>query len=100
MGRSIYCACTNRLHKLSIPLAGGLNAELRPLFLSGYRRLRSLPESSLRAVDAYALAGRVSYYAFQIDNPTEQAWLKTRIPRVAETICQRFIRGELILDDL
>ncbi len=95
-----FCGYGHYLFDLSIPLAGGLNAGLRPPFLSGYRRLRLLPESSLRAVEAYALAGRVSYYAYQIDNPTEKAWLKTRIPRVAETICQRFIRGEPILDDL
>lgn len=95
-----FCGYGHYLFDLSIPLVGGLNAALRPLFLSGYRRLRPLPESSLRAVEAYALAGRISYYAHQIDNPTEQAWLNTRIPRLAETICQRFIRGESILDDL
>ena len=95
-----FCGYGHYLFDLSIPLAGGLRAELRPHFLSGYRRLRSLPESSLRAVEAYALAGRLSYYAHQIDNPTEQAWLKARIPRVAETICQRFIRGEPVLDDM
>lgn len=95
-----FCGYGHYLFDLSIPLAGGLNAALRPLFLNGYRRTRPLPESSMRAIEAYALAGRVSYYAYQIDNPTERAWLKTRIPRVAETICQRFIRGESILDDL
>ena len=48
---------------------GGLNPDLRHVFLRGYRSLRSLPESSYRAVEAYALVGMVSYYAYQIDNP-------------------------------
>lgn len=95
-----FCGFGHYLYDLSIPLAGGLNAAIRPRFINGYRQLRTLSESDLRTIEAYVLAGRISYYAHQIDNPSEHAWLKTRIPRTAETVCQRFLRGESILDEL
>ena len=81
---------------LSVCLAGGLKAALRPIFLDGYRSVRALPESSLRAVDAYCLAGAMSYYAYQIGNPAERAWLQRRIPEVANGIYTRFLAGERI----
>ncbi|MBE0698841.1 MAG: hypothetical protein IH586_18130 [Anaerolineaceae bacterium] len=49
-------------------------------------------------MDAYALAGRVSYYAYLIDQPSERKWLQTHIPPLVENECSRFLRGESILD--
>jgi Ser/Thr protein kinase RdoA (MazF antagonist) len=94
------CGFGSYLFDLSVCLAGGLKPELRPLFLAGYRRLRPLPETSLRTVDAFALAGRLSYYAYQIDNPSERNWLRQRLPQVAEGVCAQFLKGEPILLDL
>ncbi len=93
-----FCGFGHYLYDLSICLTGGLKPALRPAFLNGYRSLRSLPESSLRAIEAYALAGRVNYYAFHIDQPAERKWLQVRIPHVAEKECSRFLRGESILE--
>lgn len=92
-----FCGFGHYLFDLSVCLTGGLLAGLRPVFLRGYRSVRPLPESELRAVEAYALAGRLSYYAYQVDNPAERAWLQRRIPEVVQNECARFLRGDTIL---
>jgi Ser/Thr protein kinase RdoA (MazF antagonist) len=94
-----FCGFGHYLFDLSIPLAGGLNAALRPRFIAGYRRLRALADGDLRAIEAYALAGRISYYAYQIDNPTGLDWLKARISQAAENIFRRFVEGRPIMDE-
>jgi Ser/Thr protein kinase RdoA (MazF antagonist) len=95
-----FCGFGHYLFDLSICLAGGLKADLRPAFLRGYRSQRSLPESDLRPVEAYALAGRFSYYAYQVDNPTERSWLQRRIPEVVENDCKKFLNGDGIVGNL
>lgn len=95
-----FCGFGHYLFDLSVCLGGGLNPGLRRAFLVGYRSQRELSESSIRAVEAYALAGRVSYYAYQVDHPAERRWLQQRLPQVAENECMRFLRGESILDVL
>jgi Ser/Thr protein kinase RdoA (MazF antagonist) len=92
-----FCGFGHYLFDLSVCLAGGLKADLRPAFLEGYRSVRELPESSLRAVDAYCLAGAMSYYAYQIGNPAERAWLQRRIPEIVKSTYTRFLAGERIL---
>lgn len=95
-----FCGFGHYLFDISVCLAGGLKPNLRPAFLTGYRSVRPLPDSSLRAIEAYALAGRMSYYAYQIDNPAEREWLIKRIPAVVNGECARFLRGESFLFDL
>lgn len=85
------------LFDLSVCLAGGLNAALRPAFLQGYRAVRPLPPEDFRAVEAFVLAGRLSFYAYQIDLPTERAWLQRRIRETAQNECSRFLQGQSIL---
>lgn len=92
-----FCGFGHYALDVSICLSGGLKADLRPAFLEGYRSVRALPESSLRAVDAYALAGMFGYYAYQVDNPAERAWLARRIPEVARTTCTRFLNNQPVL---
>jgi Ser/Thr protein kinase RdoA (MazF antagonist) len=92
-----FCGFGHYLFDLSVCLAGGLNASLRPAFMQGYRQVRAFPESDYRAVDAYVLAGRLSYYAYQVNNPSERAWLLRRLPEVAKGECSRFLEGETIL---
>jgi Ser/Thr protein kinase RdoA (MazF antagonist) len=89
-----FCGFGHYVFDVSVCLAGGLKADLRPAFMRGYRAVRPLPETVLRAVDAYALAGRLSYYAYQIDNPVERTWLQKRIPEVVDCECRQFLRGE------
>lgn len=91
-----FCGFGHYLFDLSVCLAGGLKPALRPAFLEGYRSVRPLPESDLRAVDAYCLAGTMSYYAYQIGNPAERVWLQRRIPEVAKGIYSRFLAGERV----
>lgn len=87
-----FCGAGHYLFDISVCLGGGLSATLlRPAFVKGYRSLRELPESEMRALAAYTLAGRLSYYAYQIDNPAERAWLQRRIPEVAEKDCSQFL---------
>ncbi len=95
-----FCGLGHYLFDLSVCLAGGLNAALRPVFLRGYRSVRHLPESDMRAVDAYALAGIISYFACQIDNPAERKWLQRRIPEVVQKDCLRFMQGQRVLPEL
>lgn len=92
-----FCGFGHYLFNLSVCLAGGLNTVLRPAFLKGYRAVRPFSESDFRAVDAYVLAGRLSYYAYQVNNPSERAWLLRRLPEVAQKECSRFLQGEHIL---
>lgn len=92
-----FCGFGHYLFDLSVCLAGGLNAALRPAFIKGYRAVRSFSESDFRAVDAYVLAGRLSYFAYQVNNPSERAWLLRRLPEVAQKECSRFLQGENIL---
>lgn len=86
-----FCGFGHYLYDLSVVLAGGLSAALRPAFLRGYRAVRPLPDEAMRIMDAYALAGKLSYFAYQIDNPSERAWLMRRIPEVVQKDCARFL---------
>ena len=95
-----FCGFGHYLFDISVCLAGGLKASLTPAFLEGYRSVRPLPEEDFRAVEAYALSGRLSYYAYQVDNPVERKWLQRRIPEVAQNQVARFLRRERILFDL
>ena len=95
-----FCGFGHYLFDVSVCLAGGLKPNHRLDFLRGYRSQRPLPESDLRLVEAYALAGRVSYFAYQIENPTERRWLEGRIPQVAEGVCLKFLQDAPILSDL
>lgn len=95
-----FCGFGHYLFDVSVCLAGGLRANLRPAFLAGYRSVRPLPEEELRAVEAYALTGRLSYFAYQIDNPAERAWLTRRIPEVVTGECARFLKRESFLFEL
>lgn len=95
-----FCGFAHYLFDLSVCLAGGLKPDLRPVMLEGYRSIRPLPEENLRPLEAYALAGRMSYYAYQIDNPTERAWLRRRLPLFIENEGARFLAGERLLMDL
>lgn len=92
-----FCGFGHYLFDLSVCLAGGLKPALRPAFLEGYRSVRALPDSDLRSVDAYCLAGAMSYYAYQIGNPAERTWLQRRIPEVANGVYTRFLAGEHVL---
>ncbi len=95
-----FCGFSHYLFDLSICLAGGLKPDLRPVMMEGYRSVRPLPEEDLRPLEAYALAGRMSYYAYQIDNPSERAWLRRRLPLFIENEGARFIAGERLLMEL
>ena len=92
-----FCGFGHYLFDLSVCLAGGLRKDLRPAFLAGYRSARALPDEDLAAVEAYALAGRLSYYAYQIDNPAEREWLRRRLPEVTRNECRRYLDGEPVL---
>lgn len=92
-----FCGFGHYLFDLSVCLAGGLNAALRQVFLQGYRSIRPLAESDLRAVDAYALAGMMSYFSYQIDIPAERAWLQRRIPELVQKECRNFLHGERLM---
>ncbi len=92
-----FCGFGHYLFDLSVCLSGGLNATLRPAFLQGYRAIRPLAELDLRPIDAYALAGMFSYYAYQIDNPSERAWLQRRIPELVNHECRSFLQGQPVL---
>lgn len=95
-----FCGFGHYLYDVSICLVGGLKYDLRRAFLEGYRGERALPESARRAVESFALASALNYYAYQIDNPAEQNWLKRRLPDVAAGICQKYLRKEEILYEL
>lgn len=95
-----FCGFGHYLFDASVCLAGGLNHALRPAFLAGYRSVRPLPEADLRPAGAYALASRLSYYAYQVDNPAERAWLQPRMAEFARGLCAEFLRGETIFTGL
>jgi Ser/Thr protein kinase RdoA (MazF antagonist) len=92
-----FCGFGHYLFDVSVCLAGGLKPSLVPAFMTGYRSVRPLPEGDLRAVEAYALTGRLSYYAYQIDNTAERPWLQRRIPEVVKNEVSPFLRGQHIL---
>ncbi len=95
-----FCGFGHYLFDVSVCLSGGLKSSLVPAFMAGYRSVRALPVADLRAVEAYALTGRLSYYAYQIDNTAERPWLQRRIPEVVQNEVSRFLRGQPILFDL
>ena len=92
-----FCGFGHYLFDVSVCLAGGLKPELRPSFLTGYQRIHPLNDSEMRVIDAYVLAGKFSYFAYQIDNPTERTWMLRRIPEVAMKECRAFLQGGSIL---
>jgi Ser/Thr protein kinase RdoA (MazF antagonist) len=92
-----FCGFAHYLFDISIPLAGGMKASLRPIFLDGYNSIRPLVQADIRVIEAYALAGRISYYAYQIDNPAEHDWLRRRIPQMLENEGAALLRREPLL---
>jgi Ser/Thr protein kinase RdoA (MazF antagonist) len=92
-----FCGFAHYLFDISVPLAGGMKASLRPVFLEGYNSIRPLVQSDIRVMEAYALAGRISYYAYQIDNVAEHDWLRRRIPQMLENEGAAFLQGKPLL---
>jgi Ser/Thr protein kinase RdoA (MazF antagonist) len=88
-----FCGFGHYLFDLSVCLTGGLNQALRPAFLKGYRARRPLAESALGVAEAFNLASRLSYFAYQIDNPAERAWLQRRLSDVVANDCARFLNA-------
>jgi hypothetical protein len=79
---------------------GSLHVPLRRPLLESYAQSRPLPANYVRIIEACFIVSRMSYYAFTLPDPSQQAWLKGRIPQVVEMICQRFLRGESFLFDI
>lgn len=92
------CGFGHYLFDLSVCVSGGLKGELRESFLAGYQSLRPLEPGDRRVIEAYALAGRLSYFSSQMVNPTERSWLQRRLPQVIQNDCARFLAGESIID--
>ena len=83
------CGYGSFLFDISIALVAGVPAEFRQDYLNAYRRCRPLPDELLPLVEAYGLAGVLSYCAFQVGNPEQWEWLTNRIPRLAAGECHR-----------
>jgi Ser/Thr protein kinase RdoA (MazF antagonist) len=79
---------------------GSLPVALRQPFLHGYLSRRPLPTNYLRLVEGCLILSRMSYYALILPNPSAQARLKSRIPQVVESVCQKFLSGEYFLFDV
>jgi Ser/Thr protein kinase RdoA (MazF antagonist) len=88
------CGWGSFLFDISIALAGGMPAELRPAFLEGYRAVRALPGDLLPLVDSCGLVGVLGYCSFQVENPANHEWLVGRLPRLAANECAHFLAGE------
>jgi Ser/Thr protein kinase RdoA (MazF antagonist) len=90
------CGYGSFLFDISIALVAGVPAEFRQAYLSAYRRCRPLPDELLPLVEAYGLAGVLSYCAFQVGNPEQWEWLTNRIPRLAAGECHRYLNNQPI----
>ena len=90
------CGFGSFLFDLSIALVAGVPAELRRFYLQAYRHQRALPDEYLPLIEAYGLAGVLSYCAYQIDNPEQMEWLTYRIPRLAASECRKYLNREPI----
>ena len=90
------CGYGSFLFDLSIALVAGVPAEYRGAYLQAYRRYRPFPDDLLPLVEAYGLAGVLSYCAFQVDNPEQGEWLTNRIPRLTAGECRKYLNGQSI----
>jgi Ser/Thr protein kinase RdoA (MazF antagonist) len=88
------CGQGSFLFDISIALVAGVPAERRTEYVEAYRSYRPLPDEMLPLVEAYGLAGVLSYCAYQVDNPEQWEWLTNRIPRLAAGECRRYLNGE------
>jgi Ser/Thr protein kinase RdoA (MazF antagonist) len=90
------CGFGSFLFDLSIALVAGVPAAQRDDFIQAYRRYRPLPTELIPLLDAYGLAGVLTYCAFQVGNPNQWEWLTNRIPRLAAGECRKYLNGQLI----
>ena len=90
------CGYGSYLFDISIALVAGVPAEFRQDYLNAYRRFRPLPDELLPLVEAYGLAGVLSYCAFQVGNPEQWEWMTNRIPRLAAGECRKYLNGQSI----
>ncbi len=90
------CGYGSFLFDLSIALVAGVPAEYRRVYLEAYRRYRPFSDDLLPTLEAYGLAGVLSYCAFQMDNPEQWEWLTGRIPRLAAGECMKYLNGQPI----
>jgi Ser/Thr protein kinase RdoA (MazF antagonist) len=90
------CGFGSFLYDLSIALVAGVPAAQRAAFLRSYRRYRPFPNDLFPLLDAYGLAGVLSYCSFQVGNPAQWEWLTGRIPRLAAGECSKYLTGRLI----
>ena len=90
------CGYGSFLFDLSIALVAGVPAEYRRAYLETYRRNRPFSDDLLPMLEAYCLAGVLSYCAYQVGNPEQWEWLTNRIPRLAQGECRKYLNGQVV----
>ncbi len=84
-------------------LATALNSlpvALRTALVQGYQQHRTLPLGAVRQLEACLIATRMHYYTTILDDASEHAWLRARLPQVVATVCERFLAGAPFLFEL
>jgi Ser/Thr protein kinase RdoA (MazF antagonist) len=87
------CGFGHYLFDLGVTLSS-LRPDLQGSVLDSYRKHRALPADHRRLIEAFALFGMFNAYAFLLPNPAHHDWLRRRVPAVAASECQAFLRGE------
>lgn len=90
------CGFGSLLFDLSIPLVAGVPAGQRRALIEAYRACRPFGDELLPTLEAYCLAGTLSYCAFQVGNPAQAEWLSARIPRLVREECRKYMSGQPI----
>ena len=70
---------------------------LRQLFLEGYRKGGDRPAPPRRLIDASHLTNRVGFFRFRVDDPNYLDIIDA-VARDFEKDCQKFVRGEPLID--
>jgi len=69
----------------------------RQAFLTGYTSHHAFDEHIPRLLDAFFLLSRLGAYIFMLPNPTDQPWLRERIPRFVSQECRLFMQQESVI---
>lgn len=65
-------------------------------FLSGYLGGAEASGELLMQLERFMLVAVLGYYAFQISNEDQHAWIAERMPRFCATRCNPYLDGERI----
>ncbi len=88
-----FCAFGHYMFDLGICLSD-MKERLHHICLSGYQRLRALPDDYQLLIEGFFIGSVVGTFSFWVQNPQAQEVLVRKFPQIAQEFARKFNQGE------